>query len=260
MVFKGTLKTMGSFWKANKCYFVPSIQMDINIDLGEGGQEDKALLQYVSSCNIACGGHAGDPDSVRQTLIWAQQAGVAVGAHPSYPDRKYFGRRRLQIAANDLEAALLEQLELFRLCLSTLEMPWHHIKPHGALYNDLVTDRDMGVSFIRVLRALDFRGVVYALAGSPWVIQLQRAGFTVWEEGFVDRRYTDSGQLLSRQEQHAVLTDAADVLQQAENLHKGQVVTTSGKTMALTCQTLCLHSDTPNALSHARLLAHNFQL
>lgn len=229
--------------------------MDINIDIGEGGKDDKFLLAYVNSCNIACGGHAGDRERIHQTLLWAKQARVSVGAHPSYPDREHFGRKSLNMLAEGLQMALLEQLELFRSCLNQLDLPWHHIKPHGALYNDLVTQPDLGEVFLKVLRTLNFTGIVYALAGSPWVQQLQTAGFSVWEEGFIDRRYTDTGQLLERQAPQAVLTDDAEVLQQLKNLYKGQVISASGKIIPLNCQTLCLHSDTPNALSHARLIA-----
>ena len=234
--------------------------MDFNADIGEGGKDDRAMLDCITSCNIACGGHAGDRDSIRQTLLWAQQASVAVGAHPSYPDIEYFGRKSFSMSAEDLQTTLLEQLELFRACLNDLNMSWNHIKPHGALYNDLVHDRELGVLFLKVLEALEFRGVVYALAGSPWVEQLQAAGVTVWQEGFVDRRYTDAGELLSRQEPQAVLTQSEAILQQAKALHQGQVVTAGGKTIPLNCQTLCLHSDTPNALSHARLLAQYFRI
>lgn len=225
------------------------------MDLGEGGSHDKVLLNYATSCNIACGGHAGDATSIMQTLHWAQAAAVAVGAHPSYPDRLHFGRKSLPMATGELEASLLEQLGMFAKALKELNLSWHHIKPHGALYNDLSENVELGNRFISVLGQLQFDGIIYALAGSSWARQLLEAGYDVWEEAFVDRTYGDSGHLVSRKESHAVLTTAKAVQEQTQQLLSGYVITHSGKFLAVSSQTLCLHSDTPNATVFAPLVA-----
>lgn len=229
--------------------------MDKNVDLGEGGPYDQELLRLVDSCNIACGGHAGSRESICQVMRWAQEEEVRIGAHPSYPDRENFGRHSLSIKPQELQKALLVQLQLFQDCLDEVGGYWHHIKPHGALYNELAFDSDLGACFIEVLNAIAYKGIVFALAGSPWAAQLKKAGFSVWEEGFVDRRYTQSGTLLSRKESAAVLTSIRAVEEQYRNLCKGQVQTVEGTLIPMHCQTVCLHSDTPNALNHAQHLS-----
>lgn len=231
--------------------------MDLNIDLGEGGAWDREFLQYATSCNIACGGHAGSKESLRTVLQWAQALGVKTGAHPSYPDWVHFGRKSLALSEDELKRSLLTQLQLFQSCIKLLGGQWHHIKPHGALYNDLTHNQALGKVFVAVLREIHFEGIVYALAGSPWVTQLQAAGFKVWEEGFVDRCYSDTGQLCSRAEEGAVLRDVKTVMDQYQNLVSGFVRTRSGNQWALRCQTVCLHSDTPDALEHAKILSKN---
>ena len=228
--------------------------MDRNIDLGEGGTWDRELLHYATSCNIACGGHAGSKATLRKLLQWAQELRVKTGAHPSYPDRMHFGRKPMTLPPSELKTALRDQLQLFQSCVTPLGGVWHHIKPHGALYNDLAHNPVLGAQFIAVLKQIQFEGIVYALAGSPWVAQLRVAGYTVWEEGFVDRCYTDTGQLCARSEKGAVLHDSQAICQQYQDLVAGFVRTVSGKKWPLNCQTLCLHGDTPDALEHAKAL------
>jgi len=229
--------------------------MDRNVDLGEGGHYDKELIRLVNSCNIACGGHAGSRQSVLQVMQWAQEEEVCIGAHPSYPDRDNFGRHSLSMTSQELQKALLVQLQLFQDCLDEVGADWHHIKPHGALYNDLAFDSELGTCFRAVLEAIAFKGIVFALAGSPWVAQLKKAGIRVWEEGFVDRRYTQSGTLVSRKEPAAVLTTVSAIEDQYRNLCRGRVQTAEGSYIPIQCQTVCLHSDTPNALEYAQYLS-----
>lgn len=251
------IKPNFTFWfplkKRNSFYLV--VFMDRNVDLGEGGAWDRELLRWVDSCNIACGGHAGSPELLLQVMQWAFEEGVHIGAHPSYPDREHFGRRSLSLSKANLQRALFSQLRLFQNSLDMVGAAWHHVKPHGALYNDLANNSELGEQVIEVLQNLSFSGIVYALAGSPWVKQLQKAGFSVWEEGFVDRRYIDSGALLSRSQPAAVLTTTEAIVAQYESLCKGEAVTDTGQTLIRHCQTVCLHSDTPQALQHAQVLA-----
>lgn len=229
--------------------------MDRNIDLGEGGSWDRELLHWVDSCNIACGGHAGSRELLLKVMQWALEKGVHIGAHPSYPDRESFGRKSHSISKSNLQKALFSQLHLFQNCLETVGAEWHHLKPHGALYNDLAKSIVLGEQIIEVLQSLSFSGIVYALAGSAWVDQLKQAGFSVWEEGFVDRRYTDTGVLLSRSLPNSVLTSTHEILMQYQSLCKGEVETETGQTLILNCQTVCLHSETPQAIQHAKALA-----
>lgn len=225
--------------------------MDINVDLGEGGVHDQAFMAYVTSCNIACGGHAGDVETLRQVIEWACAEGVSIGAHPSYPDTENFGRRSLKMSPDALKTSLIEQLTRFDEVVASMDAHWHHIKPHGALYNDLVHSDSLGTLFLDVLDHLRFKGVIYALAGSSWVARLRDANFKVWEEGFLDRRYADDGTLLARKHPDALLQSTEAVVGQFLDIQKGYVTTLSGGQRSLSCQTLCLHSDTPQALERA---------
>ena len=236
--------------------------IDLNADIGEAdtpewAANEAAILSAVSSANIACGGHAGDAASMRTTVRLAKAAGVAIGAHPAYPDRKNFGRRSLvlgqDIAATDLSDTLRAQvLALAEICAEEgAELA--HIKPHGALYNDAVFDGKKADLIARMMADLPMK---LTLLGGP-NSQMGRAAadsnLSFVAEGFIDRRYTDDGHLLSRTIDGAVIADPEARLAQAVALATtGAVQTHSGQTLVLQTRSLCVHGDSAGAVETAR--------
>ena len=212
--------------------------IDLNADLGEGGLYDVELLKIVSSCNIACGGHAGDAETMRRTLLWAMENDVSIGAHPSYPDREGFGRRSGYLSGEDLLEALTQQINDLNALAIDAGAELSHVKPHGALYNDAVNNRE--------LADLIARAILAGVPGAAFVglpdSELQEAaaghGLKFITEGFIDRAYRDDGQLVPRTEPGAVHKSLELVLPQAVSL-VGKV------------DTLCIHGDTPGAAEAA---------
>ncbi len=229
--------------------------IDLNADLGEMPEaqaRDIAILNMVSSCSIACGGHAGDAGSMAVMLAAAKARGVAAGAHPSYPDRAHFGRRSLDIAPHDLIASIAAQLAAFAQAARIGGCAMCHVKPHGALYNDMADDP--------VLAALIARACAYALPGTPLVglagsaaaQAAADAGLPFIAEAFVDRRYTPRGRLVPRSAPGAVIATPAGRAAQALALATGQPVRTAdGGTLTIAADSLCLHSDSDAALESA---------
>ena len=228
-----------------------SKMIDLNADLGEmpgdqGRALDAAILDAVSSCNIASGGHAGDDVSMRATLLLAKARGRRAGAHPSYPDREGFGRRRLNIDDDDLETSLSEQVTGLLKHAREVGVSISHLKPHGALYNDAAKDASLAEMVVRVTKTSG----IPVLVGPP-NSALQRAseqadlGFVA--EGFADRAYEKDGSLVPRTEPGAIIEDESRQSAQALSIASGTVKTRSGDVISLPVQTLCLHGDTKGA-------------
>lgn len=239
--------------------------IDLNCDLGEGlpQVDDDALMPLVSSCNIACGGHAGDSASMRRTVRAALRAGAAVGAHPSYPDRDHFGRRSVSLEEDHLTRVILEQCRALADVATQEGTRLHHVKPHGALYNDLATDERPGRAFLDAVTQLDPVPVVYGLAGSPFSDQVVARGLRFVNEAFADRRYASVDRLLPRSRRDALLTDIDQVLAQVEALVlRGSIDTVEDGVAELPVESICVHGDTPHALAlltgiRARLEEHH---
>jgi len=212
--------------------------IDLNADLGEGGLYDVELLKIVSSCNIACGGHAGDAETMRRTLLWAMENDVSIGAHPSYPDREGFGRRSGYLSGEDLLEALTQQINDLNALAIDAGAELSHVKPHGALYNDAVNNRELADLIARAILAGVPSAVFVGLPDSE--LQEAPAGHVLKfiTEGFIDRAYRDDGQLVPRTEPGAVHKSLELVLPQAVSL-VGKV------------DTLCIHGDTPGAAEAA---------
>lgn len=222
--------------------------IDLNCDVGEGVGNEASLFPYISSCNIACGGHAGDASSMLQTAILAAKHGVKVGAHPSYPDREHFGRVSVGMKAAAFQATIEEQLIGFSEILEAQEIPLHHIKAHGALYNDLAAGGPLAQQYLEVLQNFRPGMLVYAPCGSRFAGIAREKGFQVWEEGFADRAYEPDGSLASRKKPGAVLTDPGAVSRQVrEMVLEGRVRCVDGSYFQLQPNTCCLHGDTPKA-------------
>lgn len=236
--------------------------IDLNADIGEAdtpewATSEAAIVSAISSANIACGGHAGDATSMRLTVRNAKAAGVTVGAHPAYPDRENFGRKSLVLGQDIDPKALAETLRAQIMDLveiSTAEgVSVDYVKPHGALYNDSVFDEQKADLIASVIANLDLG---LAFLGGP-NSQMGRAaadhGLRFVAEGFIDRRYTDDGHLLSRKIDGAVIKDQAERLDQARSLATtGQVQTHSGKMLTLKTGSLCVHGDSAGAVETAR--------
>jgi UPF0271 protein len=212
--------------------------IDLNADLGEGDSHDAELLTIVSSCNIACGGHAGDDASMRETVVSAISNNVAIGAHPSYPDREGFGRRSAFLVGDELRASLIAQIKKFAAIVKEQGATLVHIKPHGALYNDAVNDRELAGLVAGCVAAAAPGAAFVGLPDSEMQDAASRHSLNFIAEGFIDRAYQDDGQLVPRSEPGAVHKSLELVLPQA--------VALVGKV-----DTLCIHGDTPGAVQAA---------
>jgi 5-oxoprolinase (ATP-hydrolysing) subunit A len=239
--------------------------IDLNCDMGEiaalidDGTQD-ALMEHVTSVNVACGGHAGDDDTMAATIAAALARGRAVGAHPGYADREHFGRRALALHPDAVSASVEEQVT--RLCGIAARLGAHvgHVKPHGALYNQAAGDPALALAIARgVERAFAGRtsGVVLVgLAGSRCLAAWARAGWAVAPEGFADRRYESTGALRSRALPGALLDDPEAAADQALTLARdGAVAAYDGRRIDVSATTLCIHGDTPGAVAIAAAVA-----
>lgn len=230
-------------------------RIDLNADLGEGCALDAELMSVVTSCNIACGGHAGDAISMRTALELAKAHQVAAGAHPSFPDRENFGRTPSDLSGPALEDSLRMQIESLKRVADTLAVSLSHLKPHGALYNMAARDADLSASVLNVLQS----ELPEARLVGPPQSELQHAakvrGVNFVAEGFADRAYEVDGQLRDRSKQGAIIHGQAAQAQQAVSMAtERQVETYDGGTISLPVETICVHGDTPDAFAAARAI------
>jgi 5-oxoprolinase (ATP-hydrolysing) subunit A len=232
---------------------------DLNADLGESYGawrmgDDEALLAQVSSCNIACGFHAGDPLTMHRTVTLAVAAGVAIGAHPSLPDLIGFGRRQMQIDAEDLRALTLYQVAALAGFTRAANVPLHHVKAHGALYGMLATDPVMASAFVAAVKAFDAALAIYGPPQGALATAAGAAGLRYLREGFADRGYAADGNLLPRGKTGALLPLAA-ARQQGLRLARAEpVAAANGEYIEMAIDTLCVHGDSPGALILAQQL------
>ncbi|UZN51407.1 LamB/YcsF family protein [Cupriavidus cauae] len=234
------------------------MQIDLNSDLGESFGawrmgNDAAMLDIVSSANVACGFHAGDPAGILRTLKAAKARGVAVGAHVSYPDLQGFGRRNMDVASEDLIADVLYQISALAGMAATVGTAVRYVKPHGALYNTIASDERQARDVITAICKFNPELALVALAGSPLVGWARDAGLRVIAEAFADRAYTPQGTLVSRREPGAVLHDADEIAQRMLRLvREGTVVAIDGSVARVEAQSICVHGDSAGALEMAR--------
>jgi UPF0271 protein len=224
------------------------VTIDLNCDLGEGVEGDERLVPLVTSVNVACGFHAGDPSTIRATIRMAQRAGVAVGAHPSYPDRAGFGRFAMARAPELVRDDVLYQVGAVLALCRAEGVPLVHVKPHGALYNAAAGERPLARAICEAVRAVDAGLVVVCLAGSPMADVVRAAGLRCAEEAFADRGYTARGTLVPRGEAGALIEDAEVVAGRVSRLaRQGVVLAKDGTPVRLRADTICVHGDTPGA-------------
>ena len=232
--------------------------IDLNADVGESVGawpmgDDEHLIPLVSSVNIACGFHAGDPLTIERTIRLSIDAKAAIGAHPGYPDLVGFGRRDLDMAPDELEAALIYQVAAVAGLARAAGAELRHVKAHGALYNRAAHDERLADAIARAVRRFSPGLVLVGLAGSRLVEAGRAAGLAVAAEAFPDRAYEPDGSLLSRRLPGGVLTDSEAIAGRAMGMARdGTVTATDGSVIPLRADTLCLHGDTPGAAEHAR--------
>lgn len=227
--------------------------IDLNADLGEGEANDEALLQLVSSANIACGFHAGDAVSMRQSIRWALQYGVAIGAHPSFPDRANFGRSAMQLPPETVYAQIVYQLGALAALAAAEGARMAHVKPHGMLYNQSARDPLLADAIARGIKAVDPTLRLLGLADSELTKAGERYGLTVRHEVFADRNYRRDGSLVPRNEAGALIEDEQQALAHTlAMVQRGQVRTRKGHWVNVRADTVCLHGDGAHALAFAR--------
>jgi len=228
-------------------------QLDLNADIGEGDpKSDEALIQLVTSANIACGLHAGDSHTMRKTVALAVQHGVAVGAHPGFDDREGFGRRPVQLSPTELADLLLYQLGALDAIARADGAALHHVKPHGALYNQAEHDETLATAIIAAVRMFDPQLRMVGRAGSAMARAASALGHSFTPEAFADRRYRADGSLMPRSEPGAVLTQPEDVAAQVRRLvTHGEVLSGDGTHVPVAFESLCLHGDTPGSAALA---------
>src|SRR5688572_30568751 len=225
--------------------------IDLNSDLGESfGRwtlgSDTELMKVITSANVACGYHAGDPGVMRATVRLARDAGVAVGAHPGLPDLAGFGRRNMAVSAEEVEDMVLYQVGALAAIAASEGVRLQHVKPHGALYNMAVKDRGLADAIARAIRAFDAELVLFALPGSGLEAAGGAAGLHVAREGLADRAYEADGSLTPRTRRGAVIHMPADVIGRAVRMaREGIVRATNGSDIPMRVDTICTHGDTP---------------
>ena len=227
----------------------------INCDMGEKIGNDHLLMPHIQSCSIACGGHVGDADSMSETVKLAQKYQVEIGAHPSFPDKENFGRKSMSMASDALINSLVSQINSLEKICSVLGARLNHIKPHGALYNQAITDLRTAGAVIQVMKK--YPGVtLYA----PWqsvVSELaQEDGIPVKFEGFADRRYEHDGSLAPRNNSDSVINNPKEALSQVKQITKYHKLTSiDGITFDFEAETFCVHGDNPEAVAIVKLLS-----
>jgi UPF0271 protein len=237
------------------------LKIDLNCDMGEmpeaivdGTQE--TLMQSITSANVACGGHAGDAETMRFTIEQALRYGVAVGAHPGYPDRENFGRLELNLGAEEVAQSVFEQVSALAKVAKACGAPVTHVKPHGALYNQAVKNRELAATIASGVARWSRDVVLVGLAGSLMLNVFREAGFAVAAEAFADRQYEPDGTLRSRKFEDALLREPEKAARQALRMvERGLVTASDGSDVAVVPQTICIHGDTPGATEIAAEVA-----
>jgi UPF0271 protein len=239
--------------------------IDLNCDMGEAFgnypmPNDATLMDYITSANIACGFHAGDPEVMQQTVAMAIKKNVAIGAHPGLPDLQGFGRREMKITANEAYQMTLYQIGALFGFVKAAGSKLHHVKAHGALYNMAAKDAALAKAIVAAVHDFDPSLILYALAGSEMVAAAQKIGMATASEVFADRTYQDDGSLTPRSQSNAMITDEHQSMEQVLLMVKQQqVISVNKKTIPLTAETLCLHGDGAHAVDFAKTISQRLK-
>lgn len=231
------------------------VSVILNCDCGEGVADDAAILPHVTAANIACGGHAGDEQTMRATLRLCRQFGICAGAHPSYPDREHFGRRVMPLSPHEVSACVRDQIRQLQKVADEERVALTHVKPHGALYTFAARHLEHAEAIAHAVRACDPQLVLVGPPGSALIAAGESLGLRVWREAFADRAYERDGSLRARDLPGALIEDPAACLAQVETLlFQQRVRAYDGTWLLLAADTICIHSDTPGAAARAAFL------
>ena len=229
--------------------------IDINCDMGEGVGNDELIMPYISSANIACGFHAGDEKTMRRTVELCKQYNVAIGAHPSYPDKENFGRTDMLLHPGEIYEVIVKQVNSLEKIAEENDMAVHHIKPHGALYNMAARDRSLAPFVCLAVLDTDARYILYGLSGSYLIKEGKSHGLKTVNEVFADRTYKDDGSLLPRNKPGALIEDTDKAVAQVlEMVKDGKVTSVSGKKIPIVAETVCIHGDGAHAVEFAKAI------
>lgn len=235
------------------------MNVDLNADLGEGAGCDRELLQLVSSANIACGFHAGDAQTMLQSIRWAREFGVAIGAHPSFPDRENFGRTAMQLPAETVYAQVVYQVGALKALTESEGGRLVHVKPHGMLYNQAASDPQLADAIAAAVNAVDPALILVGLANSELIRAGVRHGLNTRQEVFADRGYQTDGLLVPRGQPGALVDSPEQAITQTLTMiQQGQIQSLSGEWVKVQADTVCLHGDGAHALDFARQLRQAF--
>jgi len=233
--------------------------IDLNMDVGEGMNNEGQLFPYISSCNIACGGHAGTDKSIDLIIKLAKEHNVKIGAHPSFPDKAHFGRRMMNISSEALRSSIEAQLRSFVKAAAYNQAQIHHVKPHGALYNESAKNAEIAKTVLTAIKSV-LPVPVYAPFNSVIAQMAPEFGLKVILEAFADRNYNDDLSLVSRSEPDALILDEHDMLAHVLEIVKfSRVKTRSGRLRLLRARTICLHSDSKDSEYLVKSLYKNLQ-
>jgi UPF0271 protein len=237
------------------------LQIDMNCDLGESygafkiGNDEK-IMPHITSANIACGFHAGDPMIMAQTVNLAKKHGVAVGAHPGYPDLLGFGRREMRLTLEEIKNYTIYQVSALQGFAKIAGLNLQHVKPHGALYNTAAKDEETSRGIVDAVKALDSSLIIFAPPKSVLAKTATNAGLRVAYEFFADRAYDADGTLVSRKQPNSIITNPSTVLERTlKVIREGKVLAANGETVTLgKVHTICVHGDTPTAIKLTEVL------
>jgi len=240
------------------------LTIDLNCDMGESYGawkmgNDSALMDHVTSVNIACGFHAGDPTTIRRTITTAIEKRVAIGAHPGYPDLQGFGRRNMTLTPAEIYDIVMYQVAAVKGICEAGGGRLHHVKPHGALYNQAAKNNEMAAAIAEAVRAVDRSLIFYGGSGTALISEAEKIGLETASEVFADRTYQPDGSLTPRSQPNALIVDTAAAVNQAIQMVKDNAVTAAnGETIPLKAETICLHGDGAHALEFAIALRKAF--
>jgi UPF0271 protein len=226
--------------------------VDLNCDLGEGCTTDEAIMPFISSANIACGYHAGNEEIIKQTVLLAKKFNVAIGAHPSYPDKANFGRKEMDLPLQEIKDLVIEQIQIVKKIAAEAGLSLHHVKPHGALYNQAARNINIATIIAEAVKEVDASLVLFGLANSESGEAAEKVGLTFYNEVFADRTYTEQGQLTPRTEPNAMITTDEEAIRQVMQMLREETVTSiNRKIIPIQADTICIHGDGEHALSFA---------
>ncbi len=229
--------------------------VSLNCDMGEGIGNEELLMPFIHSANIACGYHAGDSTTMWQTVELAIKYKVTIGAHPSFPDRKNFGRTEMKLENEEVYDLLTQQLFILNEIVTGLDSKLHHVKPHGALYNMSAKDAALANTIARAVKDFDGSLILFGLSGSHSIIEAKATGLTTANEVFADRTYQDDGRLTPRSNPRALINETDKAVQQVlQMIKEGTVTTVSGNMIPIVAETICFHGDGKHAVEIAKAI------